>query len=173
MKRMNNKVSLERLCDLFNLPTLDSVYDDSLDWVSEVGWHAEKCALDNGATEAEAEAAREEAESEANTEAFDKWRAGVLAASERLFELHGLRLAPLKDGTFAVKPEKSWDDVLTQIRQTINGVGYFYFATNREFLRSGPYTPMQGALLHLHWMADYPEVYGEERARATYDRAWR
>jgi hypothetical protein len=173
MTKLKNTLTMDKLAGLFGLPTLDTVYDNSIDYVAECGGWAEVYALRGGATEAEAESARDAAEAEANTEVYDKWYTGVTNAAERLFEAHGLRLVARRNGSFAVKPAKSWDDALTQIRETINGVGYFYFASNREFLLSGPYTPMQAVLSHLHWTADYPAVYGEESAKRTYENACR
>ena len=173
MTKLKNTLTMDKLTGLFGLPTLDTVYDSSFDYVAECGGWAEVYALRGGATEEEAESARVAAETEANTEVCDKWYAGVTGAAERLFEVHGLRLVKRRDGSFTVKPVKSWDDALTQIRETINGVGYFHFSNNAEFLRSGPYTPMQAVLSHLHWTADYPAVYGEESAKCIYENAWR
>lgn len=78
-------------------------------------------------------------------------------------------------GTFyRVVPLDKWSDALTEVVQTINGVGYFHFASSRELLRSGPYaSPKQGVLSHLHWVKRHGEVYGCGTPRSMLDRVLR
>ena len=78
-------------------------------------------------------------------------------------------------GTFyRVVPLDKWSDALTEVVETINGVGYFHFSSSRELLRSGPYaSPKQGVLSHLHWVKRHGEVYGGGTPRSMLDRALR
>ena len=102
----------------------------------------------------------------------------VVGDADRLFEAHGLTLIPkLPKGyarksrkgvsldqppswDFKIVPTKSWNDALSQIRMTMNGMGYFHFNSNKEFLESGPYTAREAVLKHLGTMGDYRKVYG-------------
>ena len=85
MIKLKNTLTMDKLTGLFGLPTLDTVYEDSIDYVAECGGWAEVYALRGGATEAEAESARVAAETEANTEVCDKWYAGVTGAAGSVF----------------------------------------------------------------------------------------
>jgi hypothetical protein len=57
--------------------------------------------------------------------------------------------------------------------EIVNGVGYFHFDNLKDFLDSGPYTPREAVLSHLHWLKDRAEVYGDVRPNLQYDRAVR
>lgn len=167
-------LSVSDLAELLKLPAFDSIDGLNFDYYVEQGAWAYRYAIDKGASEDAAEAARDEAESEAHEEVFDKWEDGVMNAAETLFDAHGLKLVQVKStGKYRVLPVKSWREAADAIRETINGVGYFHFANVTEFARSIPTSVRGVAISHLHWIADYPEVYGTDSARRIFDRAWR
>ncbi len=137
-----------------------------------------KQALEAGKTEEQAEEAAREAEDEERDEAVGKYMDAVMFVADRLYGEHGLTLVPKHKGKhqsydFKVVPEKSWEDAADRIRQTINGVGYFEFNNLRDFLTSGPYTPREAVMEHLHWIASWPEVYGEGKPGSMVERRMR
>ncbi len=173
-----SKITIDGLASLFGLESAESLDERNTDYVWESGDFAAKYALEHGASESESEAAREAAEGEAQSEVYGKWHGGVLAAAESLFEEHGLTLVPIGKGLrpfeFRICPVKGWKDSLRAVIETINGVGYFYFSSPREFLDSGPYASARvGVLTHLHWIKDHPAVYGGTSAERLFERAFR
>jgi hypothetical protein len=178
---VSDKVDVNELAKMFDLPDYDKIDEQNVDYVWENGDYAYKEALGGGASEDEAEEARQKAEGEAQTEIYNKWHSGVIDAAEALFGEHGLTLVPIKPKhrgslpyTYKVVPTTSWNDALKQIIETINGVGYFHFSNPKEFLDSGPYASARiGVLTHLHHIKDQPAVYGGTSAQSIFDRAWR
>jgi hypothetical protein len=170
--------NIDQLAKLFGLPDWDEVDERNVDYRFEAGSYAEREAREDGATEEEAEEAGLKAEQEAQDEVYRNWHSGVEAAAEDLFNAHGLALIGRGKAEpwyyeYKIAPERSWKDAAGKIMDTINGVGYFYFNSLREFLDSGPYTARQAVLEHLGYISDYPEVYGSSSARSIYERAWR
>lgn len=66
-----------------------------------------------------------------------------------------------KNGAFTVKPQESWNKVLTEIREIVNGVGYFHFSSNKQLIDSGPYKSAKDCVAnHIGYISTYGEVYG-------------
>lgn len=180
-EKVSDKVDINELARMFDLPDYDKIDEQNVDYVWENGNYAYKEALQQGESEEEAEEARQKAEGEAQTEIYSKWHGGVLAAAEQLFGEHELELVPLRPKhrgslpyEFRVVPKTSWNDSLKLIIETINGVGYFHFSSPKEFLSSGPYASARiGVLTHLHHIKDHPAVYGGTSASSIFDRSWR
>lgn len=124
-----------------------------------------------GKTEEEAEQLARDAEDAELGEAMDKYKGAIIAVANRLFSEHALTLEPIDDWRFKVVPTKSWKDALGNIVTTINGVDMFEFSGARELCSSGPWSPKEAVMGHLHWIADWPEVYGYGKARSMIDRA--
>jgi len=177
--RRSSHVTIEEVADLLGLPAWDDVSEANADHTGEVGHGTYKQALADGASEAEAEEAGLAAQDAAMDEVYANWHGAVESVAEALFREHGLVLAPAsaRGGRhpydFDVAPAASWRDAAARIMDTIHGVGMFEFGSLREFLDSGPYTPREAVLAHLHWIKDRPAVYGEPRPRRMYERAWR
>jgi hypothetical protein len=174
--------NVDQLAKLFGLPSSEDVHEATRENVADAGHFAYEYAIKEGRSEEEAERAREEAEDEEGRDIQRKWYDGVTDVAEHFFEAHLLRLVPLNASyerhayEFQVLPAhgKTWRDAANAIRETINGAGPFYFASLREFLTSGPYTPYEAVIQHFGWIPDHAEVYGTgETARRIYDRAWR
>ena len=122
-------------------------------------------SLKQGKSEDEADIAACEAESEEAEEFFRKYERALIRAGERLFASHNLTLVQ-KEDNFEVIPVTSWADSLQQIIETINGEGYFHYSSVEDFLNSGPYSSEEeGVKTHLHWIAEYPDVYGDISAK--------
>jgi len=182
MAKLSDVININVLAEELDLPDWDSVDEANRDYYDDAGRAAYDAFMedaeyaDEQADESQAEEVWQNAEWEAQKEVFAQWHHAVLRAAEDLFEKHELELVPRgKDDLpyeFKIKPLKSWKDAADQIRETINGVGYFHFYTLKEFLDSGPYTPRQAVLGHLHYIKDYPEVYGTYSARSLYERRW-
>lgn len=173
-----DKLNIDQIAKLFDLPDYEELRESNTDYIFEAGDYAYKEALSAGASEEEAEAANMKAQEEADTELYHQWHSGVMAAADQLFEKHGLILTPGgKDDypyEYRVAPTESWGKALSAIIETINGVGMFHFSSPQEFLRSGPYaTARIGVLTHLHHIASYPKVYGDTSARRIYERSFR
>ena len=171
-------VSYDDLAEMFGIDSLGDLHEANWEYVAGQGDHAYEHVLAEGESEEEAEeeaeAAREQAEYEASDELTDKWKAGVEAAAGHEFDEHGLRLVEKGDWEFRIVPEKSWRDAAERIIDTINGVGYFYFPSVSEFVRSTSSSgPKEAVLSHLHWLKDRAEVYGDERPQRRYERVWR
>ena len=168
MKQLSDKTTIEELARTFDLPSWDRI--DELN--QEFYWQQSHGAED--------EEAQLEAEREAQEEVFATWYDAVESAVSKLFEAHGLELKGVtrrkgERRPFELKiiPTTSWTDAANKIRETINGVGSFYYRDLREFLSSGPYTPRQAVLSHLQWIKRYPDVYGTTSAHRLYENAWR
>lgn len=159
-RKTSSRITIDQLAELLGLPSYDDVEEMNFEYIAD----ASRGIVDeNEAMEAE-DAARQEL--------FDSWRHGVLAAAEHFFSAHGLELAPIDSHTFEIVPITTWEDAAERIRETIEGVGTFYFGSLQEFLRSGPYTPREAVLTHLHWIKRYADVYGGPSADIIYRRAW-
>jgi hypothetical protein len=176
-KKLSDTIDINQVADLLHLPDHDRLQGDGIDWIFKFGCQAYDYVIDKGGSEEDAEQAREDAESEASDEIFNQWYDGVERAADELFEVHGLTLIP--DGSdrrpfkFQIKPKVSWNDAAKKIVETINGVGYFWFQSLEEFLDSGPYTAREAVLSHLHYIPQYPDVYGTPSARTIYDHSFR
>ena len=175
-KKHNAQVTLDELCALFKLDTIEK-FDDRLCSFGTYG-EAYKYAIAEGRSEEEAEEAAMKAESDERDEAVTKYRDAIIAAATKLFAEHHLVLTEKKrrgrmTDTFLVAPDKSWRDSAACLVETINGYGMFHFANVRDFCVSGPYTPKEAVLGHLHWIESYPAVYGSTSARSMVDRAMR
>jgi len=177
--KVSDKINMDGIAELFGLDTYEHLHERNIDYFGDAGYEARKYALSEGASEEEADEADMKAQEEADTEMFHQWHSAVMAAAESLFEKHGLTLVPAgKKGErypyeYKVVPEESWEKALVPIIETVNGVGYFHFGSVKEFLRSGPYTPREGVLTHMHWIKDYPAVYGDTSAQRIYERSFR
>ena len=178
--KVSDKINMDGIAELFGLDTYEHLHEQNIDYFGDAGYEARKYALSEGASEEEADEADMKAQEEADTEMFHQWHSAVMAAAESLFEKHGLTLEPRPVNKtdrypyeYKVVPEESWEKALVPIIETVNGVGMFHFSGVKEFLRSGPYTPREGVLTHMHWIKDYPAVYGDTSAQRIYERSFR
>lgn len=169
-----DKINVDELAKMFEIPAYEDLDERNIDYVADAGHYAAEHAQKEGLSEREIEEAREEAEMEAQDEVYQPWYDGILHVSEKLFGEHKLELKPIgkdkRPWEYKILPKTTWEDAAREIIQTINGVGYFHFNSLKEFMDSGPYTARESVLSHIHWIADWPRVYGEGTARSMYDR---
>jgi hypothetical protein len=170
-------VTVDDLAGQFGAEHIDS-FDERVSMNSETYGYVYREALARGMTEEEAEEAARRAEDEEREEAVGRYADAITSVADRLYGEHGLELVPRnprggRAWEFKVVPRISWEDAANHIRETINGVGQFYFESLRDFLESGPWTARQAVLSHLHWIADWPRVYGSGTASSMVDRQLR
>lgn len=163
---------LDDFAESLELPDFDSVRENNEMYLDGFYLPAYDVALEKGQSEADAEEAGMEAERVGSDELYSQWEGAVESAARTLLEESGLDLVRVTQGTFKLVPEKSWRDAAGKILDTINGVGYFYFSSTQEFLDSGPYTPKEAVISHLHYITSRPEVYGTASAQQLYEQAF-
>lgn len=177
-KTPTDRINVDRLAAMFGLPSWDDVDERNLDYYAECAHAAANAGADSDSPDALD--AYDAATQEAQSEVWAKWHGGVMSAAESLFGSHGLVLVgvPVKGKLdphpyeWRIVPRMTWENAANWIRETINGVGVFHFATLREFLDYGPYTARHAVLAHLGAIASYPEVYGTTSARRLYEGSW-
>lgn len=69
-------------------------------------------------------------------------------------------------------PNTDWKDSASQLLKTINGMGYFYFSTLKEYLYVECCTARQAVLNNLDYIRIYPDVYGSYSAKTLYENGW-
>lgn len=109
-------------------------------------------------------------------EADIEYRRAIRYVMEKLCNAHDLCLIDNEDGeSFFVEPaEGDWKNAASKIIQTINGVGYFEFDSIETFIDCGPYEDAEQAVLsHLHWIAEWPNVYEGTKAKSMVERQLR
>jgi hypothetical protein len=161
---------LPSVADTLGLEEYNDLYERNIDYFAEIGWNARRDAEKAGETdEDKLDEISMEAQQEAEMPFYEAWQAAVLHVANHLFLQHGLVLEG--DDPYRLVPEKSWNDVLSHVRETINGVGYFHFSSNRELMNSMPTkSPKAAVLAHLGWIKDWPAVYGEGSTQGMYER---
>lgn len=165
MHKTSNVLDLDGLAKLLKVETIDH-YDD---------YFIENC--DNYCQCSEELQEKGECEcgfEDERSRLYSTYVNAVENIAEHLLTEHGLLLVKdEKKHTYQIKPQKSWREACDKIRETINGVGYFFFGSVGEFLRSGPYTPKECVLSHIGWIKSWYEVYGDTNAQSRLDRAMR
>jgi hypothetical protein len=165
------KLNLHQLAEMLKIPSWDECFENVIDNFSDAYVTIEREARAEGKLEDEAQELALRAETKAQDGAFVNYHTALLELAEEMFEHHALTLIPRagKVGRkkdlpyeFYVRPAVDWNKSANEIRQTINGVGFFHFNSTEEFLKSGPYTARQATLEHLHWMIRWYDVYGEK-----------
>lgn len=176
----SDKLTMEQIAKLLELPTPDEFSDGLMEYC-ETYSYVYREAIEEGASEEDAEERVQKAQQEEQDEAYGRYRRAVEQVAEKLFREHGLEFTPVKvkgkvpqfPWEYRVYPIRTWQDAANNLRETINGVGMFYFGSLKEFLSSGPYTPRETTLQHLHWIKWHPKVYGDYDASYHYNRAMR
>lgn len=175
--RNSNKTNLDELASLLKIDSFDDYLELAQDYLLAVRDQVLKEAKDSGKSDDQADALAEKAEKETCDYAYRKYYTDLVLLADEMFGKHGLILVPKADKKtktpfeFFIVPENSskdktggfdWNNAVIKIILTINGVGEFEFSSTKEFLHSGPWTPRQAVLAHLHWMVRWYDVYGEK-----------
>jgi hypothetical protein len=82
--KVSDKINANELAELFGLTTYDDLHEHNIDYIWEAGNYAYKEALDDDASEEEAEEARDKAEQEADRELFENWHSALMNAARRV-----------------------------------------------------------------------------------------
>jgi hypothetical protein len=176
-EKLPSKLTIDEIANMFDLPAWDLI--DSFNFDNYLAC-AESAVQDFSGTEEGRKEAYYQAQDRASERLFKAWHEAVITAAEQEFEKHEIILVPCKvkgeipdcPYQFKIAPAKSWRRSANKIRNTINGVGYFYCADLQALLLSGPYTPREAVLAHLGYVPDCHRVYGDdEGAKSRYERS--
>ena len=149
---LKSVISFDRLCQDFGAETLEDFQERIMRYGDGCYHTAYTEAIRTGSSEEEAERLAQEAEAAELGDANSKYINAVEKVATKLYKEHNLVLTETKKDSlfYRITPEVSWKDSADCIRITINGIGMFGFSSVQESLRSGPYTPRQCVLSHLH-----------------------
>lgn len=172
---------IDELAGMFGLTKWEDLRDFNENYLWESRNAAENEARRARRSESAVEKAGEKAEHDAEYELFRSWHRGVTTVADTYFGKHHLTLVPVSmrrrnalPYKFRVEATDGWRKALREIIETINGVGSFYFKDPADIIRSGPYKSDRDAVVnHIHWIARWPEVYGERSPKSIYERAFR
>lgn len=174
-KKISDTFDIDDLAKTFGIPTAEKADDGAADYAWEAGDYAYKEALKEDATESEAEEAREKAEQDIHDRLGAVWRNSFEDALGRIFEEYAdlnIEVLKSKPWLYRVSPRTSWKKSAEKLIDVINGVGYFYFSSVKEFADSGPWTVREAVLGHIHWLKDAPRVYGDVSAERRFERSF-
>lgn len=189
-KPASDTFTFDELCKAVGLKASYSDAEDLIkfntDYIFEVGYFVYEEAINDGLDEDAADEARMKAQEKMTDKVMRAYvDTAVETIEDQLGEHFALNLIELteknKKGKYTeqrrwkVKPLRTWNESLGLIIQTINGIGYFYFASIGEFLDtvldSGPYTEREGCLTHLHYLSDHAEVYGGQSLKRQFEQS--
>lgn len=152
-----------------DLPTTQEVEEDMLNYSGETYGYALKRAIEEGFTDEEAEEKAQEAEQEERDDEFKKYMQSILNTIRYLLNFHDIELETRNKRYYLTS--KSWKETAEKVKETINGMGPFYYESVKAFKDVGPYKNYCEAVMsHLHWLKDYPTVYGDTSYRRIYER---
>lgn len=167
-------ITLSKLLTLLDIPTFDELYEDALrsTWTYT---EAFQDAKNNGCSNEEAWVAAEEAEAQESKEYYDKWKSAAEYAANYYTELHGMNLTyHSENDTVDIVENRCWRAVADKIKETINGVGIFYYSSVEEFKDSIPAQSYEEtAVSHLHWIKRYGDVFGEASPKQMFEHRLR
>lgn len=95
---------------------------------------------------------------DAEAHAWNAYCSAVEKVATFLLEKHDIELEDRGRRGYGLRPVSTWRKALEKLRSTINGAGPFYFHSV-EALREGE-SEMKAFLEHLHWVKQWPLVYG-------------
>lgn len=179
LEKVTGIYNVDELAKMLKLPPWEQIDEHNVDYICENGEVAYREALKHGKSEEEAEDERMKGQEAASDERYAKWYNGVTEAAEYLLRKHGLTLVPRHKNErrpyeYHIRAYNGWRLAAVKIVETINGVGMFEFGLPEELVRTGPYATMRQAVLqHVHWIKDYPAVYGTISADQVYEQSWR
>jgi len=152
-----------------DLPTSEESDEYSMDWLWEVKNNAEKQAKEDGYSDEESEKIGEQAENEEGNSLFEKYRSAVENTINYLLDFHDLELIRNKKGYY-IETTSTWEKSCGKIAVTISGVGMFEYNSAKELKEVGPYKSYAEACIsHIHWVKDYPRVYGVSSYKNKYE----
>lgn len=185
-KPVSDTFTFDQLCAAVGLDAnregaMDLI-EDNIETIFQSSEYAYNEAIEEGASEEEAEEAMQKAQGDREAEIVNAYvDSAVSTIEDQLSEHFALNLIevtkkdkkgkPTEERRWQIKPLRTWKESLKLIVETINGVGYFHFNSVREFLDSGPYTEREGCLTHLHYLAQHGDVYGGQSLERQFERS--
>ena len=163
---------------LIGAPTWQEIHESNLDWIFSVGDEARKAREAEGEQdETRLQEAAFAAECAEEKDLRRRWERSIEKTIERCFAWIGLKITRRGKGRggppgLAIEPITSWRNALGEVRDTINGVGMFWFPTDRDLVEVvGPCATARTAVLeHLHYAHQAADVYGYENPTRTFER---
>ena len=153
-----------------DLPSGEEFDERLMDYPSETYGYVMKQAKEEGYTDEQAEEKAMEAENKERQEEFCKYQNSIMNTLNYLLNFHDIELEKIGKHYYLIA-QKSWKETAEKVRNTINGMGPFWYDSVKEFKEVGPYgSYCEAAIQHLHWLKHYPEVYGETGYRRVYER---
>ena len=172
-KKLSNVLSLDDLAELLGITTFEALREFNEDYLAESWVEGYQYALQEGESEEDAEEQGVVAKQKAEAELYHSWEQALTYVASKLFAKHGLELEDEEGWERKVVPIESWKDAARQIMNTINGATTYEFSTVADFLKSGPYTPKEAVLRHLHWIRQYPDIHGGGSAARLFEQRFR
>ncbi len=156
-KNICNQISLEDLAKMVKMQSPDQFWEDlSINFnLSE----AENNFLSEGKSQEEAESLVLEMERDCLDKEYGNYVNELVSKSEILLQKYDLIISQEK-GKYFISPRISWRNAASQVLELINGIGMFHFSSLSEFLGSGPYSPKESVMNHIHHLSSHNEVYG-------------
>lgn len=106
--------------------------------------------------------------------AYEAWSKAVHRVAFPLYEAHGLRLSEPQEGECTLSPVEGWEEALESLKQTINGLGPFYFESIEELIAEGAFPSVEDAVRsRLNWIKYWPKVHGGISASLQYQQELR
>lgn len=152
---LDQAITIDRMADLMGIETPEDMWDKY--------WSFNLVGDDEESEQAELD------------ELWKNYVNTMIACFEELLEKFKLEIVQPNPEVYdwVLKPTETWEAAAEEIRETINGVGMFYFSDLKDFLRSGPYTAKAVVLTHLHWMKRYYDVYEGSKMSSVFNRRLR
>lgn len=152
-----------------DLQTTQEAEYSIMDYSGDTYSYVLKEAKEEGYTDEEAEEKAMLAEDQERSEEFEKYKDSLLNTTRYLLNFHDIELEVKTKRYYLTS--KSWKETAEKVKETINGMGPFYYESVKEFKEVGPYKNYcEAAIQHLHWVKYYPEVYGCTSYRRVYER---
>jgi hypothetical protein len=169
-------IDAEKLAEFLAVPTYTDVWEGNEEYLGSYYSAGMEEALNEGLPIEEAEEAAEEAQYAAEEELLANYTSALEAAADSVLEPHKLVAEAIgkHQGQYKIVPTGTWKDAAWEIIRTINGIGMFYYEDAKALKDVGPYRSYKQAVLsHLHWVKDYPKVYGTRSAERVFHNSWR
>lgn len=151
-------ISVSRLADYFGMFPYRVVDKKNEPTLAKYGEAAYKAAKQQGASDHEAEIAREQAEIKIGNECYREWNTSVVQRAVDILALHGLQLSPEPDSgsppsLYEVLPVTTWRDAAWKVAATLG-------VTPKEFLKAGG-APKTAVLSAIDKLTSREEVTAE------------
>lgn len=163
-KKYSNFMTYHEIARFLDVIDLDDLLERNRDWLFDIRNSVEQEAINDGASQTEAEQKGYDTEEETIERMYKYWKASLESTMEYLLERHdlGFNIIKKKGHESGIRITSSnWRASAAKILDTLNGVGVFYASSLKEFYETTSVKSYKELVLsHLHYILDYPKVYG-------------